>query len=520
MFRETVQGLRWLADAAPPGTRLSFYVQEDTLLTIPLEPIQRSGGDSVWVNQAMAELNFTQGAYVSKMFSLCNDRRSKLHWECDSWFIAFAIDDSCDFVTNDDGGMFANGMISFGSYHGPRITLLLYNGNGTTYQLDDIDKITVDETCHVFGAPDEYLHIFHEDCHYPWGYLREVNGNGWADTSGTICDPPQRPCSMNHAYFEPTLCTYTRTHLGWRDSDDPPDGIPDPIDHPDSRMSMLIGEGDSLVVGDRVDIRDSTNTWVKRLTASQWSMDRGRVLWDGIGYDGLPDSTGAYSWRRNTGSWHSASLIADTSAPVISDLMVVPRGVEEEDPDTLSFRFLDSGTHAARVRAIASADGSRDTNIWDDRFFRETQEADAPITNVFRPGHDGLWTVTLQVWDVGGGHQARRDSTYWHGSLSGVGDQRIFVPEFALSRGRPNPSGEWIAWDLQLQSANRVDLRVVGVDGRCIRSWPGKALPGGVTKVLWNGVDDRDVRVAAGRYYLVVTDEAGTTHSTPVTVVR
>jgi hypothetical protein len=143
-----------------------------------------------------------------------------------------------------------------------------------------------------------------------------------------------------------------------------------------------------------------------------------------------------------------------------------------------------------------------------------------PITTTYNLPHDGLWTVTLRIWDVGNGHEASQDTTYWHGDLSGVGDRRVYVPEFLLSRGRPNPSGNWVAWDLQLQSASAVDLMVVGVDGRCIRSWPNRPLPGGITRILWDGLDGRSAQVACGRYYLVVTDESGRTRRMPATIVR
>jgi hypothetical protein len=287
-------------------------------------------------------------------------------------------------------------------------------------------------------------------------------------------------------------------------------------------MSMLIEDKDDpLAPGDSIDIKKTNEgTWAKRLTASQWSMDRSQMLWDGIWYDGQAHGTGTYSWRRDGGGWHTEPLAADTAAPVISDLMISPGG-EMGVPDTLSFRFNDADTHAGWIRALASADFPGQPEVWilRDKFFRATLPADAPITETFDSAYDGLWTLTLQVWDVGDGHETRVDSTYWHVTNS-VEDQRTVVPELSLSRGRPNPSGKWMAWDLQLAEASQVDLRVIGVDGRCIRAWPGKALPGGVTRILWDGVDDHGVRVASGRYYLAVTDEAGQARSTPVTIVR
>ena len=68
--------------------------------------------------------------------------------------------------------------------------------------------------------------------------------------------------------------------------------------------------------------------------------------------------------------------------------------------------------------------------------------------------------------------------------------------------------------------AAEVDLRVVGADGRCVRSWPARAVPAGVTKIAWDGLDNRGAPVAAGRYYLVVSDGNGTVRTRAATLVR
>ena len=91
-------------------------------------------------------------------------------------------------------------------------------------------------------------------------------------------------------YGEPNtfaVCPFTRAHLGWRDSDG--DGICDPIDHPDSDMSMMVGEGESIEIGDWVDIyavTEGPDTWLRRLAASERTVDGGRMLWDGIDFAG------------------------------------------------------------------------------------------------------------------------------------------------------------------------------------------------------------------------------------------
>jgi flagellar hook assembly protein FlgD len=77
-----------------------------------------------------------------------------------------------------------------------------------------------------------------------------------------------------------------------------------------------------------------------------------------------------------------------------------------------------------------------------------------------------------------------------------------------------------VAWDIRRQSGGKVNLRVVGVDGRRVKSWSEKTIPAGPTRILWDGRDDQGQRVASGRYFLVVTDETGHMRTNAATVVR
>jgi hypothetical protein len=98
--------------------------------------------------------------------------------------------------------------------------------------------------------------------------------------------------------------------------------------------------------------------------------------------------------------------------------------------------------------------------------------------------------------------------------------EHLYIPELALSHSRPNPSSDWVAWDVRQQAAGRANLRVVGIDGRSVRNWSERTIPAGATRILWDGRDDRGVRVASGRYFLVVTDRAGNVRSTAATLIR
>ena len=97
--------------------------------------------------------------------------------------------------------------------------------------------------------------------------------------------------------------------------------------------------------------------------------------------------------------------------------------------------------------------------------YREREPGDV-ITQVYDVPRRGLWTVTLRVWDVGGGQFGQADSTYFN--ASGVADRAEPPGTFALSPGRPNPGADLISWDLQVPSSGRVELCVVGIDGRVL----------------------------------------------------
>lgn len=98
----------------------------------------------------------------------------------------------------------------------PRL-VMHYDNNGWGH--DNIDRVFTHETRHIFGCPDEYPSS-RCDCTTRFGYLQEVNGNC------QTCAPSFTSCIM--ASNDPAMCSYTRTHLGWRDSNG--DGVFDPED--------------------------------------------------------------------------------------------------------------------------------------------------------------------------------------------------------------------------------------------------------------------------------------------------
>jgi hypothetical protein len=503
--------VRRLADLAPPGT-VTFHIVDTETLSTDDEPIQVVLPDhSNWMQDAMDDLQARPGATNTlRMYQWNNDRRSALSF--DWWFIIFVVRDICDPDHRFPPGG-PDAPTSYASFYGPCEVLLPVNGG--TWGIDHLDYVAAHETCHIFGAPDEYG----DACvcnDTPWGYLRARNGN-CAQCQGSIS------CIMKaESTCVFTMCDFTRAHLGWRDSDQ--DGILDPIDHPDAAAFMRIGSEEPLLPGDNVDITtDSLGQFHKRISVTAQNMDQGQVLWDGIGYDGLPRDPRQYRWTKHyMGNYHYGDLVTDAYGPEIGSITVRPR-FSPPYVDTLSFAFEDLDTASGRVRATVTQYGASTPAgfpLWD-KYFLDTENSGAISTKFGENLPMGRYVMKLHIWDVGGGHATEGECSFWHGGLgaASVGEEAL-GPGLALSPPHPNPSRGGIAWDLQPGLPGRVKVSVVGVDGRRVKSWSMEVAPRVRTTIVWDGADERGRRVATGRYYLLVTDGAGRTIHAPIAVSR
>lgn len=491
-------GLRQLREFAPTEW-LTFVLGESPVCATSVEPIRLSTAVSdTWKAEALEQLGYTGGAVLDMTFELNNDRRST--YGTDWWYTIYLVRDVCD-----QDHRFENGYASMANVNGPSMILLYING--FDYPANELYKVAVHESCHIFGARDEYSTL--GTCTGPYGYLR-------AEHQNRVGCSTNHPCIMRDGDTF-AVCPYTKDQLGWHDTDG--DGSFDPIDHPSSDRSMTIGDQDPLILGDHVDVF-SDGIFHRRLSASQWSSSEGRVLWDGIGFDGLPRPTGSYFWTRNGGASHALTLDTDVEDPVISDLTVTPGGGPGDN--ILSFRFLDSDTKAGRVHAVASPKfpGTSPSVEIMDQFYVDSSDLVDPHSKRFVLGHSGVYDLSLKVWDVGFGSSDTETIEFWHGPTSGAEEPSLYVPEIRLSPSRPNPTRGWVTWELDRPGSRQVDLSVVAADGRRVRSWGQRALPEGRTRILWDGRDDSGRRVAAGRYFLLAVNESGQRTSVPATLIK
>lgn len=120
-------------------------------------------------------------------------------------------------------------------------------------------------------------------------------------------------------------------------------------------------------------------------------------------------------------------------------------------------------------------------------------------------GADGVYVV----WQDG-----RNDSTDLYAmrmlpnaGATGVAEEDIDVQ---LVTASPNPFSGETTVRLVLPAAGRVNARIIGLDGRVVRTLAQDVmLPGGATTLRWNGGDDRGRPVPSGVYFVRIDGERG-----------
>lgn len=494
-----VAALREFADLEL-RSQCAFHVFESPTLETSVEPIQQASGASTWQLEAMGQLGFAGTNPDSLAFALNNARRRAQG--TDWWYTAYLVRDVCD-----PDKRFADGMMSSARRHGPSMTLLYINGDDPGYPPESIGLVAMHETAHVFGAVDE--HQTSASCDGPYGYLRGKNQNRIGCLTNYPCLMRNGPASA--------LCADSRKQIGWNDWDG--DTILDPIDQSNATRAMFIGTQEPLLAGDRVDVY-SGSTFVRALSASEWSSDFGRVAWDGIGFDGLPRPTGTYQWTRDGSAFHTLSLANNTQSPTITKFSVAKEN-GSSGKHWLNFRFQDLDTRSGRAQATIRSDisGARYLPVIRDQFYVDNTVSGETISVPFSLPAYGSYTARLTVWDM-----ARRSTsseiTFWHTSTSDAAQSEPLVAGLKLLRAGPAPSSANFAWSLVASESGVVDLDIVGVDGRRIRSWQVTTRANEPTPVQWDARNDAGLRASSGRYFLVATTNSGARASAEVTLLR
>ncbi len=507
---EIAQSLIFLADYSLDSD-LTFFIPENYSVTPTVtEPIQGAHDSELWGQEALYWLGYGNGNLAERCYAFCNDKRREFatNW----YYIAFTIRDVCD-VDNLFADSDANdSWFAFVDYlHAPYLVQTYENDGWSTSNMDMVFR---HESCHVFGADDEYAASDCDDhCGEPFGYLHVPNEN----CIGCPAPPAHVDCLMSEAneQYCDCLCPYTMGQIGWRDANG--DGAYDPINHFGLNRKAVLGtSGYTFSPGDWIYMQAVNGAFVKTIALSDWNCPPpyGRFPWDGIDYKGDDCAIGQYYYRRNNqGNMQAVNLGSDSTPPEICDLTVAAAS-EYPGPHLLSYRFRDPnvGTGLARAR-VRSSDIPTPEHIpvVFDRYTNGSCLAGNPIIEQhFYLPRSGGWDLDFTCWD-GSGHSASSSLHFATSPVSGVSPGSVYVPGLRLRPGVPNPARAAVTWEIQGDFGGGVDLLVVGVDGRVVREWQERQVPPGRTSVVWDGQDQSGMNVPAGKYFLRARTAHGST---------
>lgn len=195
---EVQEGLTWLAQQEPRANVSWSY--DIRTLRVPVAPNTGLSGfeprERLWRDPAMQQLGFAGNLQGVIDFVAAIRRTLGTDWGFAGFFTKYPLH-------------------HFAYASKPRLVMHFDNG---AWGSDNIDRVFTHEAGHLFGCPDEYT-ASNCDCQKLFGVLRERNGNC------RTCASPFVDCLMEANTW--AMCDFTRTHLGWRDSNG--DGVLDPL---------------------------------------------------------------------------------------------------------------------------------------------------------------------------------------------------------------------------------------------------------------------------------------------------
>lgn len=190
VYSECLSALDYLSGANPlAGIRFTIVM---TPVTITAQPLDQSCGDSaepcegVFRDPALAILGYTPSSAGSAEYARQLQSQVATSWGYVAYFTKYPV------------------------YHsayagGARVVVEYKNDN---WGPDNIHRTFAHESCHIFGAGDEYSTKDKKCvCGDPYGYLQAPNDNC------EECPGDQLTCVMDRN--ELVICTWTRRQIGW-----------------------------------------------------------------------------------------------------------------------------------------------------------------------------------------------------------------------------------------------------------------------------------------------------------------
>jgi hypothetical protein len=184
VIAEVQNGLGWLAAQNPAaGITWTYDIHSVNV------NVQPNGGnkEALWRNPAMASLGYS-ASWQGVIDYVANIRAQyQTQWAYVAYFTKYPLN-----------------WFAYANLGGPRL-VMQYANDG--WGPDNIDRVYVHETGHIFQAPDEYK-ISGCNCGGSWGIYNKPNGNCENCAAGGGVD-----CLMRANKW--ALCTYTPWHYGW-----------------------------------------------------------------------------------------------------------------------------------------------------------------------------------------------------------------------------------------------------------------------------------------------------------------
>ena len=315
----------WEAETAAyhPNARFEVeinYPNGGTPIATGYEPITRtSSQDSLWINQAMGALGYTNSSHFTNVQDFNHDQRvaGGTNWSS----TAFIVNDEVDADNR-----FSNSMFAYAHIGGP-YTVFTYGNNG--WGIDRFNRVMTHELAHSFFGLDEYSAVGARTSERS-GYLNGVNGNAELGPSGEPVTPPQ----PNALMLNNTLDTspFTDVHVGHRDTDG--DSIPDILD----TFDVIVGNsgGSNPATGDFVFAGSAT-------VSSLPNRNTRNVGFSTSGNDMTINWVTDAQYRLDTGDWTSFAAMD---------------GIYDSYVEPLAFTLpgLPFGAHLIEVRELNSVD--------------------------------------------------------------------------------------------------------------------------------------------------------------------
>lgn len=514
---EVVEATEQLALLAPPSAGLTFFVEQAVVGHTDEEPAHNNLGHLDWLDDVFDDVGWGSDR-IGGGFGMCNYKRSQGGFD---WHMALIIaSGSCPenqtFGDSNSGG--------FAHLGGPYAVALMI-GTGL-----DLDKTIIHETCHVFGAADEYEGAptcdSNEDCGEAFGYLHVVNAN-----CRSCIGNANVPCLMHSLDELDAMCTFTRGQIGWTNIDGTTNEFLDPIDHPDSGRRMLISNP-QLTVGDVVDIYDKDQgipllQFTKRLAVTERNLDHNSIAWDGMSYAGYPvvPYFHEYEYSINNGPRYDAGFVSydnvapTRNAPANVVLHMPPETPNEQGPHDLRVSFTDSDTRGCNVIVTLSQVGEvvERWNVVTNEFIRDAASQTWHEWSFLLPeGAGTTFILGVQLVDVGGRHNL---NDFFSFQVTGVSESGVNVAEpLSVRAVSGNPTDGGVRWEIASDKSQEASVYVLDVQGRIVHQMQLR-LDVGRTIVAWNGRAVKG-KVAAGKYYVRVVTDRGVTASGEIVIVR